>query len=172
MRTLIGSEYGSLNAFTLTEGEIPQPTEGEVRLKVEATALGFVDGLIALGRYQIRPPLPWNDGAVVVARASGRADPRGREQVVRAHEPQHPALGRANARHAQPGPDLAVTLAVKRAGGQDRADRVDQGRIRHRPNRARTPRRVGPGGGEMPIHAGPRGAPDRAHGGQAIGPAT
>ena len=47
MRKFIGSEYGSLDAFTLSEGEIPQPAEGEVRLKVEATALGFVDGLIA-----------------------------------------------------------------------------------------------------------------------------
>src|SRR4051812_4114561 len=110
-----------------------------------------------------------NDGAVVGARASGRADPGGREQVVRAHEPQDPALGRANARHAQPGPDLPVPLAVKRALGQDGADRLQQGRIRHRPNRARTPRRFGPGEGEMPIHAGPRRAPDPAHAGQAIG---
>src|SRR3954466_27928 len=110
-----------------------------------------------------------NDGAVVVARTPGRADPRGRKQVVLAHEPQHPALGCANARDAQPGPDLPVTLAVKGTGGQDRADRLQQGRIRHRPNRAGTPGRFGPGGGEMPIHAGPRRAPDPAHAGQAIG---
>src|SRR5215217_5057003 len=110
-----------------------------------------------------------DDGAVVVARASRRANPRGGEEVVLAHEPQHPALGRANASHAQPGPDLPVTLAVKRAGDQDRADRVDQRRIRHRPDRARTPRRFGPGGGEMPIHAGPRRTPDPADAGQTIG---
>jgi NADPH:quinone reductase len=65
MRKFIGSEYGSLDAFTLSEGEIPQPAEGEVRLKVEATALGFVDGLIALGRYQIRPPLPYVPGGEI-----------------------------------------------------------------------------------------------------------
>src|SRR5215212_8956304 len=58
MRKFIGSEYGTLDAFTISEGEITQPAEGEVRLKVEATALGFVDGLIALGRYQIRPRSP------------------------------------------------------------------------------------------------------------------
>src|SRR3954471_20459582 len=67
---------------------------------------------------------------------------------------------------------LAVTLTVKGAGGQNRADRLQQGRIRHRSNRTGTPRRIGPGGGEMPIHAGPRRAPDPAHAGQAIGPAT
>src|SRR5215213_9087702 len=113
-----------------------------------------------------------DDGAVVTARAPGRADPRGREQVALAHEPQHPALGGANARHAQPGPDLPVALAVKRAGGQDRTDRVNQGRIRHRPNRARTPGRFGPGGGEMAGDGGPRRTPDPADAGQAIGPAA
>src|SRR4051812_46563863 len=113
-----------------------------------------------------------DDGAVVVARASGRADPRGGEEIVLAHEPQHATLGRAKACHAQPGPDLPVTLTVKGAGGQNRADRVHQRRIRHRPNRAWTPGRVGPRGGEMPIDAGPCGAPDPAHAGQAIGPAA
>src|SRR3954463_15091776 len=110
-----------------------------------------------------------DDGAVVVARASGCPDPGGREQVGLAHEPQHPALGGANARHAQPGPDLAVTFTVKGAGAQDGTDRLHQRRIRHRPNRTGTPGRFGPGWGEMPIDAGPRGAPDPAHAGQAIG---
>src|SRR3954451_25135695 len=65
MRKFVSSEYGSLDAFALSEGEIPQPAQGEVRLKVEATALGFVDGLIALGRYQIRPPLPYVPGGEI-----------------------------------------------------------------------------------------------------------
>src|SRR3954453_17179263 len=65
MRKFIGSEYGSFDAFALSEGEIPQPAEGEVRVKVEATALGFVDGLIAQGRYQIRPPLPYVPGGEI-----------------------------------------------------------------------------------------------------------
>src|SRR5829696_994358 len=110
-----------------------------------------------------------DDGAVVRAWPAGRADPGGCEQVVLAHKPQHPALGRAHARHAQPGPDLPVPLAVKRAGGQDGTDRLHQSRIRHRPNRARTPGRFGPGGGEMAVDGGPRRTPDPAHAGQAIG---
>jgi len=65
MRKFVGSELGSLDAFALSEGEIPQPAQGEVRLKVEATALGFVDGLIALGRYQIRPALPYVPGGEI-----------------------------------------------------------------------------------------------------------
>src|SRR3954464_7882200 len=113
-----------------------------------------------------------DDGAVVVARASGCPDPGGREQVVRAHEPQHATLGCPKACHAQPGPDLPVTLTVKGAGGQNRADRLQQGCIRHRPNRAWTPGRFGPRGGEMAVDGGARGAPDPAHAGQAIGPAA
>src|SRR3954469_18974145 len=113
-----------------------------------------------------------DDGAVVGARASGCPDPGGREQVVRAHEPQHATLGCAKACHAQPGPDLAVTLAVKGAGAQDGTDRLQQGRIRHRPNRTRSPRRFGPRGGKMAVDGGARRAPDPAHAGQAIGPAA
>src|SRR6478736_9832604 len=108
-------------------------------------------------------------GAVAVAWASGRANPGGCEQMVLAHEPQHPAFRCAKASDAQPGPDFAVTLAVKGAGGQDRADCVYQGQIRHRPNRARTPGRFEPGGGEMPVDGGARRAPNLAHAGQAIG---
>src|SRR3954447_12013557 len=65
-----------------------------------------------------------DDGAVVVARASGRADPRGGEEIGLAHEPQHATLGRAKACHAQTGPDLPVTFAVKGAGAQDGTDRL------------------------------------------------
>src|SRR3712207_6466906 len=32
MRKFVGSGYGSLDAFALSEGEIPQPARGEVRL--------------------------------------------------------------------------------------------------------------------------------------------
>src|SRR3954465_8255212 len=103
MRTLIGSEYGSLNAFTLTEGEIPQPTEGEVRLKVEATALGFVDALIALGRYQIRPALPYVPGGEIVgAWCTDRLV--GVEELGGVGERPFPAPRADRAVQAEPGP--------------------------------------------------------------------
>src|SRR3954453_3283124 len=65
MRKFAGTEYGTLDSFTLTEDEIPQPAAGEGRIKVEAAALGFVDGLIVQGRYQIRPPLPYVPGGEI-----------------------------------------------------------------------------------------------------------
>src|SRR3954468_19815989 len=81
MRKFVGSEYGSLDAFALSDGEIPQPAQGEARLKVEATALGFVDGLIALGRYQIRPALPYLPGGGIAGPAAATVP--GVEAVVR-----------------------------------------------------------------------------------------
>src|SRR3954468_24486790 len=56
-----------------------------------------------------------NDGAVVGAWTPRRGDARGREQAVLAHQPQDAALGGAHPGDAQPGPDLAMTLAVERA---------------------------------------------------------
>src|SRR3954469_2441424 len=57
--------------------------------------------LTGYGRGQVGAPhrvyRRRDDGAVVVTRASGCPDPGGREQVVRAHEPQHATLGCAKA---------------------------------------------------------------------------
>jgi NADPH:quinone reductase len=65
MRKFEGSAYGSLDAFALTEADAPSPADSDVRIRIEAAALGFVDGLIALGRYQIRPPLPYVPGGEI-----------------------------------------------------------------------------------------------------------
>ena len=65
MRKFVGSGLGSLDAFSLVEADLPAPSEGEIRIRIEATALGFVDGLIAQGRYQIRPTLPYVPGGEI-----------------------------------------------------------------------------------------------------------
>ncbi|MGJ7491551.1 NADPH:quinone oxidoreductase family protein [Variovorax sp. ZT4R33] len=65
---------------------IPQPKPGEVRIRIEATALGFVDGLMVQGRYQIKPPLPYVPGGeiagIVDAVGDGVACVRVGERVV------------------------------------------------------------------------------------------
>src|SRR5919204_5258595 len=65
MRKFVGSGLGSLDAFSLVEADIPAPSEREIRIRIEATALGFVDGLIVQGRYQIRPTLPYVPGGEI-----------------------------------------------------------------------------------------------------------
>lgn len=46
----------------LAEIVVPQPTAGEVRIRVAACGLNFADTLLATGRYQQRPPLPFTLG--------------------------------------------------------------------------------------------------------------
>ncbi len=65
MQSFEGTAYGSLDAFRLVEREVPEPAGGEVRIRVEATSLGFVDGLIVQGRYQVKPPLPYVPGVEI-----------------------------------------------------------------------------------------------------------
>jgi NADPH2:quinone reductase len=65
MRAFEGSAYGSLDSFSLVERDVPIPSTGQVRIRVGATALGFVDGLIVAGRYQIKPALPYVPGGEV-----------------------------------------------------------------------------------------------------------
>ena len=65
MRKFEGSSYGSPDSFALVETPVPVPSTGEVRIRIEATALGFVDGLMVQGRYQIKPPLPYVPGGEI-----------------------------------------------------------------------------------------------------------
>jgi len=65
MRSFEGETYGSLDAFKQVERPMPEPAPDQVRLRVEATALGFVDGLLIQGRYQYKPPLPYVPGGEI-----------------------------------------------------------------------------------------------------------
>jgi len=61
------------------------------------------------------------------------------------------------------GPDLAVALTVKRARGQQLADRRDQRFVRQRPDRARPAPWARRGAPPMTIHRGPRCVPNLGH---------
>lgn len=55
----------SLSDYRLEEGPRPEPGRGEVLVKVRACGVGYVDALVALGRYQVKPPLPHTPGQEV-----------------------------------------------------------------------------------------------------------
>ena len=65
MQAFAGTSFDSLDSYALTELPVPEPGPGQVRLRVAATALGYVDGLMAQGRYQIKPPLPYVPGGEI-----------------------------------------------------------------------------------------------------------
>ena len=66
MRACIGTSYGSIESFSVVDIPLPRPRAGQLRIQIEATALGFVDGLMVRGKYQIQPPLPYTPGGEIV----------------------------------------------------------------------------------------------------------
>ena len=55
----------SLDAYAIEDAPLPVPGVGEVRIRVRACGVGYVDALHALGRYQVRAALPFTPGVEV-----------------------------------------------------------------------------------------------------------
>ncbi len=62
MRAAIVEAFGPAETITIKDVPTPDPGAGEVRIAVKAAGVGFVDALIAEGRYQVKPPLPFAPG--------------------------------------------------------------------------------------------------------------
>ncbi len=78
MRMVQAENLDSLEAYTAVEAPVPVPSATEVRIKVAACGVGYVDALVALGRYQVKPPLPHVPGAEVAGHIDAvGADVRG-----------------------------------------------------------------------------------------------
>lgn len=54
-----------IDNYRLEEGDVPRPGPGEVLVKVAVCGVGYVDALVALGRYQVKPPVPFTPGQEV-----------------------------------------------------------------------------------------------------------
>jgi len=65
MKAAQTADLSSIHNYALADLPVPQPGEGEVRIKVAACGVGFVDSLVALGRYQVKPPLPHVPGGEI-----------------------------------------------------------------------------------------------------------
>ena len=53
MKFVQASTLDSIADYRLLEGETPKPGPGEVLIKMAACGVGYVDALVALGRYQV-----------------------------------------------------------------------------------------------------------------------
>ncbi|MCO4878291.1 NADPH:quinone oxidoreductase family protein [Paraburkholderia caribensis] len=73
MRSFLGTAF-ELDSFAIVDRPVPEPGPGQLRIRIAAAALGFVDGLMIQGRYQIKPPLPYVPGGEIagVVDAVGR----------------------------------------------------------------------------------------------------
>lgn len=65
MKAVQTTDLSSIDNYAPVDLPPPQPGEGEVRIKVAACGVGFVDSLVALGRYQVKPPLPHVPGSEI-----------------------------------------------------------------------------------------------------------
>lgn len=65
MKAVRTDDLSSIDTYRIVELDIPAPGPGEVRVKIAACGVGYVDALVALGRYQVKPPLPHIPGGEV-----------------------------------------------------------------------------------------------------------
>ena len=86
MRTVICNAFGPLDDLVIEEQESPELAAGQVRVRVTAAGVNFVDALLAQGLYQIKPPLPFVPGGesvgVVIELGAGVTGPELGDRVL------------------------------------------------------------------------------------------
>lgn len=65
MKAIQADRIDSLADYGEVEFAKPEPRAGQVRVKVAAVGVGHVDALVALGRYQVKPPVPHTPGTEI-----------------------------------------------------------------------------------------------------------
>ena len=73
MKTIRVHQFGGLEVLTLEEVPVPEPGEGEARVKVEAIGVNFLDVYQRVGRYQGSLPLALGQEAAGIVDAVGSA---------------------------------------------------------------------------------------------------
>ena len=74
MKAVVVEKYDAIHNIGLKDVALPAVASGQVRVKIQATSIGFVDGLKVQGLYQTKDPLPFTPGtefAGVVDEAAG-----------------------------------------------------------------------------------------------------
>ncbi|HXD09009.1 MAG TPA: alcohol dehydrogenase catalytic domain-containing protein, partial [Anaerolineales bacterium] len=71
MKTVRVHQYGGLEALQYEEVPMPEPGEGEARVKIEAIGVNFIDIYHRIGRYQNPLPLTLGQEAAGIVDAVG-----------------------------------------------------------------------------------------------------
>ena len=87
MKAVVVENYDSIDGISIREMELPGLSTGEVRIRIDAAAVGFVDGLKVQGLYQTKDPLPFVPGTEFAGVVDAAADD------VTAFKPGMPVLG-------------------------------------------------------------------------------
>ena len=65
MKAIQADDLSSIDRYRVVELDMPEPGPAEVRVRIGACGVGYVDALVSLGRYQVQPPLPHVPGGEV-----------------------------------------------------------------------------------------------------------
>lgn len=65
MKAIQAEDLSSIDSYRVVDLDMPEPGPGEVRIRISACGVGYVDALVSLGRYQVKPPLPHVPGGEV-----------------------------------------------------------------------------------------------------------
>ncbi len=65
MKAILAREWCEPHGLVMDEVPVPEPKDGQVRVKVHSAALNFPDVLLIAGKYQVKPPLPFTPGLEV-----------------------------------------------------------------------------------------------------------
>ena len=65
MRAVVGHEFGGIGSLALQEVERPALLNGAVRIAVHAAGVSFANLLVAQGKHQNRPSLPFTPGTEI-----------------------------------------------------------------------------------------------------------
>ena len=63
MKKVCCNEFGPPENLQRIEVDTPVPQAGEALISISAAGVGFVDGLMVQGLYQVKPPLPYYPGS-------------------------------------------------------------------------------------------------------------
>ena len=63
MKAVLVDSYDRIENITIKDVAKPELSAGMVRVRIQAAAVGFVDGLKVQGLYQTKDPLPFTPGS-------------------------------------------------------------------------------------------------------------
>ena len=89
MKAVVVEKYDSIDNIHLQDVRLPDVASGQLRVRVQAASIGFVDGLKVQGRYQTKDALPFTPGSEFAGIVDQAADD------VSGFAPGTPVLGMA-----------------------------------------------------------------------------
>jgi NADPH2:quinone reductase len=81
VRVVVCRQLGSLDDVVVEARDTPVPGPGQAVVDVRAAGVNYVDGLICLGRYQMKPAVPYVPGGEIAGVVSAVGDGVTRVQV-------------------------------------------------------------------------------------------